>query len=111
VVSVDTLGSAPTCGSTLESPINFVPLFPTYVIPLTPMTPMAISKPKTKVREFVNSTRCMVAMIKILKFLYEARDTLLATRFRINNSNATSMEISNLKQVVEMGVLSEENGK
>lgn len=53
----------------------------------------------------------MVAMIKIFKFLYEARDNLLATRSRINNSKATSMEISNIKQVVEMGVLSEENGK
>lgn len=41
----------------------------------------------------------------------EARDNLLATRHRISQTNTTSIEISNIKLVVEMRMLSVEEGK
>jgi hypothetical protein len=62
------------------------------------------SKPLTRVE-------CLVAMTMILKGFSEAKDKLLAKRQRISNAKATSVEFSNIKQVVEMGVISQEEGK
>ena len=53
------------------------------------------SKPLTR-------SECLVAMTRILKGFSEAKDKLLAARQRISNAKATSVEISNIKQAVEM---------
>ena len=56
-------------------------------------------------------TKSMVVMTRILEGSNEARDNLLAARHRINNVEATSVEISNIKQTIEMGVITVEEGK
>lgn len=50
-------------------------------------------------------------MTRILEGSSEARDNLLAARQRINNAEATSVELSNIKQTIEMGVITEKDGK
>lgn len=53
----------------------------------------------------------MVAMPKTLEGSSGARDNLLASKHNISNAKTTSLEISNTKQAIEMGVMSKEDGK
>lgn len=50
----------------------------------------------------------MVAMTRILERSSEAKDNLLATKHRISHAKTTSVEMSNIKQVIKMGAILED---
>ena len=50
----------------------------------------------------------MVAMTMMLEGFSEAKDNLLVAKHRISHARTTSVEISNIKQVMETEVISQE---
>lgn len=66
------------------------------------------SEPLTKGGAQVN---IMVAMTRILESSSEARDNLLVARHWISNAKATSVEFSNIKQMMKVGAILQEKGK
>lgn len=53
----------------------------------------------------------MVAMTMMLEGFSEAKDNLLVAKHRISHARTTSVEISNIKQVMETEVISQEEWK
>lgn len=53
----------------------------------------------------------MVAMTMMLESFSEAKDNLLVAKHRISHARTTSVEISNIKQVMETEVISQEEWK
>lgn len=76
------------------------------------------SPPTTAVTKVLNKGECleaqaksMLAISRILEGSSEVRDNLLVARYKIFHAKATIVKISNIKQVVEMGMMSEDDGK
>lgn len=71
------------------------------------------SKHLSKGKCLMAQAKTMVAMTRMLEGSSEARDNLLAPKHRNSRPKATSVEIFNIKHVVEMGVITfeDENSK
>lgn len=67
------------------------------------------SKHLSKGKWLMAQAKTMVAMTRMLEGLSEARDNLLAPKHRNSHPKATSVEIFNIKHVVEMGVITFEH--
>lgn len=103
-ISTTTIASASFIGMTTHGEKESVPSAHSDIVE-------GGSKQLTKGECLTAQARSMMAMTKILGDSSEARDNLLAARHRISHAKATSIEISNIKQAVEMGVISQEEGK
>lgn len=69
------------------------------------------SKPLSKGKCLTAEAKGMMAMTMILEGFSEARDNLLVVRLMINHAKARSVEISIIKQVVDMGVIIVKEGQ
>lgn len=65
----------------------------------------------TKGKRLMSQAKSMVAITRILEVSSEAKDNLLVARHRISHAKATCVEVSNIKQAIEMEVIMVEEGK
>ena len=103
-VSMDTTASTPLAGTSTHTKKE-------KILSANSGTLGSAFKPLTKCECLMAQQKHMVAITRILEGSSEARGNLLVARHRIGHAKATSVEISNIKQAMEMRVLSIEEGK